>query len=292
MLDGGLATLLERHGHDLTSALWSARLLHDDPDAVREAHTDYFQAGAQVATTASYQVSYEGFAAAGLDAAQTTRMLRRSCEVADAARRAFERPHGSRRWVAASVGPYGAALADGSEYRGDYHLSVAQLRRWHRPRMQVLMQAVTDGIADVLAIETIPCAAEAEAVLAELDGSGIPAWLSLTCADGRTRAGEPAADAFGLARGMAEVVAVGVNCCDAAECADLVGTAVAASGRPGVVYPNSGESWDADRRRWSGRSSFTTDTIDRWRAAGAQLIGGCCRVGPSRVAAIAAAVSR
>lgn len=291
VLDGGLATLLERHGHDLRSGLWSARLLHDDPDAVQAAHAEYFGAGAQVATTASYQASYEGFAAVGLDAAQTTRLLRRSCEVADAARRAFERPHGSRAWVAASVGPYGAVLADGSEYRGDYRLSVAELRRWHRPRLQVLMQAVADGIADVLAVETIPCAAEAEAVLAELDGSGIPAWLSLTCADGRTRTGEPVADAFGLARGIAEVVAVGVNCCDAAEAADLVAAAVAASGRPGVVYPNSGETWDAGGRRWVGTSTFSTAAATRWRAAGAQLVGGCCRVGPQQVAAIAAAVS-
>lgn len=291
VLDGGLATLLERHGHDLTSGRWSARLLHDDPDAVQAAHAEYFSAGAQVATTASYQASFEGFAAAGLSTRDTTRLLRRSCEVADAARRAFERPHGSRAWVAASVGPYGAMLADGSEYLGDYGLTVAELRRWHRPRLQVLMQAVTDGLADVLAVETIPCAVEAEAVLAELDGSGVPAWLSLTCAGGRTRAGEPAADVFALARGVAEVIAVGVNCCDAAEAEDLVGDAVAASGLPGVVYPNSGEDWDAGRRRWAGDPTFTADAVTGWREAGARLVGGCCRVGPPQVAAISAAVA-
>lgn len=151
VLDGGLATLLERHGHDLSSDLWSARLLRDDPAAIERAHREFFAAGAEVAITASYQVSFEGFGATGVDRDEVERLLRRSVELAAAARDAAA-PGG---WVAASVGPYGAVLADGSEYRGDYDVDVAGLRAFHRPRLDVLASTVGEG-ADVLAIETIP----------------------------------------------------------------------------------------------------------------------------------------
>jgi len=291
MLDGGLATLLEAHGHDLTSALWSARLLLDDPGAITAAHREYFEAGAQVAITSSYQASFDGFAALGLDRAAAADALRRSVELArTAAEQAPEQAPvaadgAGRRWVAASVGPYGAALADGSEYRGDYGLSVAELRAWHRPRLEVL----ADAGADVLAIETIPCLAEVQALLEELRGTGMPAWLSLTCAGGRTRAGEPASEAFAMAADVDEIIAVGVNCCDADEALGLVQLAVHRSGKPGVVYPNSGERWDAEHRCWSGTSTFGPEHAAEWIAAGAALIGGCCRVGPEAISRLAAA---
>jgi len=291
VLDGGLATLLEAHGHDLTSALWSARLLLDDPGAITAAHREYFEAGAQVAITSSYQASFDGFAALGLDRAAAADALRRSVALArTAAAQATGQATGPAdgvggRWVAASVGPYGAALADGSEYRGDYGLSVAELRAWHRPRLQVLAGAG----ADVMAIETIPCLAEVEALLEELRGTGMPAWLSLTCAGGQTRAGEPASEAFAMAADVEEIIAVGVNCCDADEALGLVELAVQQSGKPGVVYPNSGERWDADRRCWSGTSTFGPEHAAEWIAAGAALVGGCCRVGPAAISRLAAA---
>lgn len=290
VLDGGLATLLEARGNDLSSALWSARLLADDPDEIVAAHADFFAAGAQVATTASYQASFAGLGTLGLDAAEAATLLRRS--VALAARARDEADGDEPRWVAASVGPYGAALADGSEYRGDYGLTVAQLRDWHRPRLAVL----ADAGADLLAAETISCAAEAEALLAELDGCRVPAWLSLTCTVrsgvARTRAGERAADVFAMAADVAEVIAVGVNCCDAEHGAELVAAAVTASGRPGVVYPNSGEGWDAATRSWTGRGTFRPDLVTGWVAAGASLVGGCCRVGPEAIAAVRAQLDR
>ncbi len=270
-VDGGLATELERRGHDLSSRLWSARLLVDDPAAIRDVHAAYFAAGAEVATTASYQVSFAEFARDGVDAAA---MLRRSVELAVQARDA----HGSG-WVAASVGPYGAVLADGSEYRGDYGLSVAQLRDFHRPRLEVL----ADTAADVLAVETLPCAAEVQAVLAELAELGRPTWLSVTCGGGRTRAGEPLADVFALARDCAPVFAVGVNCLDPGEVAAALTVAAEHSDKPGVAYPNSGQSWDAVARRWSGPAAFAAADARAWVAAGARLIGGCCRVGPAEI---------
>ncbi len=284
VIDGGLATLLEAQGNHLGSALWSAELLIDDPDAIRRAHRSFFSAGARVAISASYQASFEGFSRLGLGAVEAAYVMRRSVDLARAAAEDFE--DGAARWVAASLGPYGAALADGSEYRGTYGLDVSALRRWHRPRLEVLAEAG----ADVLAVETIPCLAEAEALLTEVAGLGVPTWLSLTCDDGRTRAGEPVEEAFAMAAEVPEVIAVGVNCTDAREVAALVELATATTGLPGVVYPNSGEQWDAGGQTWTGDASFSPDQVDTWVTSGARLIGGCCRVGPAEIAAIAARV--
>jgi S-methylmethionine-dependent homocysteine/selenocysteine methylase len=286
VLDGGVATELERRGHDLSGALWSARLLRDDPAAIEAVHAAYAGAGAQVVTTASYQATFEGFARAGLDAGTTERLLRSSVELA--------RRGAPDAWVAGSVGPFGALLADGSEYTGGYatDLGVAGLRRFHRRRMEVLAEA---GV-DVLACETVPAAAEAEALVAEAQSLGVPIWLSLTTVvddDGvvRTRRGEPAADVFAMAAGVEEVLAVGVNCTYPSGVPAAVTTA-AASGKPVVVYPNSGEGWDASGRRWTGEVMRATDDVPRWVAAGARLIGGCCRIGPDEIREIAAALPR
>ncbi len=282
-LDGGLATELEAAGHDLSGALWSGRLLVESPEAVTAAHGRFFAAGARVATTASYQLSYDGLAAVGLDRAATEALLRRSVEVAAAARASVVDP--DRCWVAASVGPYGATLADGSEYRGDYGLSVSRLRAWHRPRLAVL---ATAG-ADVLAIETIPCLAEVEALLTEVAGTGTPCWLSLTCASPTTtRAGEPVAEAFAMARDVAEVIAVGVNCLPPDRAGPLVATAAQVVGKPVVIYPNSGEDWDAVARSWRGTGTRVPGEVAGWVADGARLVGGCCRVTPADIEALVA----
>ena len=289
VLDGGLSTELERAGHDLSSALWSARLLRDDPEAVRAAHAAFFAAGAEVATTASYQASFEGFGAAGLPREEVVRLLERSVEVA-----AQARDDAGSGWVAASVGPYGAVLADGSEYTGAYarELGVAGLRAFHRPRLEVLAAAGPD----VLACETLPAAAEVEALLLALDGLGVPAWLSLTTttgADGsvRTRLGEPAEQVFAMARGVDAVVAVGVNCTAPGGVGAAVELAACASGKPVVGYPNSGESWDSAARRWTGAPDLAAADVRAWVATGARLVGGCCRIGPQQVAGVAAAVA-
>jgi homocysteine S-methyltransferase len=278
VLDGGLATLLEARGHDLSSHLWSARLLREDPDAIVSAHREFFAAGAQVATSASYQASFEGFARLGIDPQQAADLMRLAVALARRARDESA-PEG---WVAASVGPYGAYLADGSEYRGDYDLDVAGLRAFHRPRLDVLASAG----ADVLAVETIPCLAEVEALCAELDGTGVTAWLSLSADGDRTRAGEPLGEAWAMAADVDEIGAVGVNCC----APDDVTTALAGATGPLVAYPNSGQGWDAVRRAWTGESAFDPGAVEAWLDAGARVVGGCCRVGPDDIAAVAAAV--
>ncbi|MER7847904.1 homocysteine S-methyltransferase [Kitasatospora sp. NPDC096077] len=285
VLDGGMSNQLAAAGHDLSDGLWSARLLADEPEAVVEAHRAYFAAGAEVAITASYQASFEGFARRGVGHAAAARLLASSVELAREAVRA--EPGGRRRWVAASVGPYGAVLADGSEYRGRYGLDHAELVAFHRPRLEVLAAARPD----VLALETVPDADEARALLELVHGLGVPAWLSYSVADGRTRAGQPLAEAFALAADVDEVLAVGVNCCTPRDADLAVAVAAEVTGKPVVVYPNSGEEWDPERRGWRGEPTFRSARVGGWLADGARLVGGCCRVGTDGIAALAAEVT-
>ncbi|MFJ8309530.1 MULTISPECIES: homocysteine S-methyltransferase [unclassified Streptomyces] len=305
VLDGGLSNQLEAQGCDLGDALWSARLLADDPRQIRAAHTAYVRAGAQVLTTASYQATFEGFARRGLSHREAEVLLARSVQLARTAgdlageegadggpqglgggsQGAPPSPAGSREvWVAASVGPYGAFLADGSEYRGRYGLSVRELERFHRPRIEALVAAGPD----VLALETVPDVDEAEALLRAVEGCGVPVWLSYSIEGGRTRAGQELTAAFGLAAGQDQVIAVGVNCCAPADADRAVPLAASVTGKPVVVYPNSGERWDAVRRGWVGARTFDPGRLREWRSAGARLVGGCCRVGPVEIARLAA----
>ncbi|GAB3173605.1 homocysteine S-methyltransferase [Myceligenerans halotolerans] len=283
--DGGLATELEARGHDLSDHLWSARMLADAPDEIKAAHLAFFRAGAVIATTASYQASFDGFEARGIGRDDAARLLRRSVELGQAARDEVA-DDGRERWVAASVGPYGAALADGSEYRGGYGLSVAELAAWHRPRLEVLAGAGPD----VLALETIPDTDEAEALMTVISGIGIPAWLTYSIDGDRTRAGQPLAEAFALARDVPEVVAVGVNCCAPSDVSAAIAVAGEITGKPVIVYPNSGEGWDAQGRTWTGTSQHSGQQAQQWVADGARIVGGCCRVCPADIGKIARAV--
>jgi homocysteine S-methyltransferase len=284
--DGGLATELEARGSDLSDSLWSARLLMDAPEEIKDAHLAFFRAGAVIATSASYQASFEGFARRGLDRRGAAGLMQRSVDLARAARAELA-GDGRVRWVAASVGPYGAALADGSEYRGRYGRSVRELETWHRPRLEVLAEAGPD----VLALETVPDIDEAEALMATVAGLGIPAWLSYSIAAGRTRAGQSLSEAFAVAVGVPEVVAVGVNCCAPADVPTAIAVAREVTGMPVIVYPNRGEEWDARRRAWTGRSRYSAAQPRRWMTAGANIVGGCCRVRPADIAVIARAAA-
>ncbi|MFD8789656.1 homocysteine S-methyltransferase [Streptomyces vinaceus] len=284
LLDGGLSNQLADQGCDLTGGLWSGRVLAERPDQVEAAHRAYARAGAEVLITASYQVGYEAFAAHGHDRAETTALLHRS--VALAARAAGAAGH--EVWVAASVGPYGAVLADGSEYRGRYGLGVRELAAFHRPRIEALLAAG----ADVLALETVPDAEEAEALLGVLAGTGAAAWLSYTVAGARTRAGQPLTEAFALAAEAPEVIAVGVNCCDPADVLPALEAAASVTSKPLVAYPNDGSVWEASTATWHAPPAPAPWPLEAWRAAGARLIGGCCRIGPAGIADLAAGMSR
>lgn len=283
--DGGLASALEDRGHDLSDSLWSARLLADAPDEIQSVHEEFFRAGASIATTASYQANFDGFAAHGIRRADAVSLLRRSVELAAAAR-ARVADDGRARWVVASVGPYGAALADGSEYQGRYGLTVADLTAWHRPRLEVL----ADAGPDLFALETVPDIDEGTALVAAISGLGVPAWLTYSIDGERTRAGQPLTDAFAVAADVPEVVAVGVNCCAPADVSAAITIAREVTGKPVIVYPNSGEGWDSERRKWVGPSSYSASQAQQWVADGARIVGGCCRVLPADIALLHRAV--
>ncbi|MCK2220730.1 homocysteine S-methyltransferase [Actinomadura sp. ATCC 31491] len=281
VLDGGLSTHLERLGADLSDELWSARLLVERPELIRQAHADYFAAGADVATTASYQATFEGFGRRGLDRWAAEALIRLSVELATQARDAA-----GRGLVAASVGPYGAYLANGAEYTGDYDLDEDALYAWHRPRWEVL---ASSG-ADLLACETIPSYPEARALARLLAGtSGVKAWVSFSCRDGeRLNDGTPVREAAALFADDPRVVAVGANCTAPRHIPSLI--ARLSGGLPVVVYPNSGESWDAGHRRWLGLADPVEfgQAAAEWRRAGASMVGGCCRTTPEHIRQIRA----
>lgn len=297
VLDGALATELERRGADLNDPLWSARVLVEQPELIHQVHLEYFHAGADVATTASYQASFEGFARRGLGRAEAEQLMRLSVELALHARDEFwsayrddpaasALPARKRPLVAASVGPFGAMLADGSEYRGYDGVTEAELRAFHAPRLRIL---ATSG-ADLLACETIPCLAEARALatlLEEVPHGG--AWISFSCRDGSHNSqGEPWGDCVAALDGFASVSAIGVNCTAPQHIPRLLATARARTGKPIVVYPNAGEQYDPVGKRWSGAAACGHGTFAEqamgWTRAQAQLIGGCCRTTPADIA--------
>jgi homocysteine S-methyltransferase len=287
VLDGGMSNALEDRGHKLTDALWTARLLDTAPEEIAAVHRTYFEAGADVATTASYQASVPGFVTLGMSTAQAERLVRRSVSIA---REVVEElaADGRERMVAASVGPYGAYLADGSEYTGNYGVDRATLRDFHLPRLELLAAERPD----LLAVETIPDLEEAEVLVGLLDEIGLPAWFSFSATGERTRAGQPLAEAFAVAGSSPAVRAVGINCCDPTDAQPAVELAVATTGRPAVCYPNSGEGWQAaganeEGGHWTGRASYDVSSAADWVRAGATYVGGCCRVGPDQIAALA-----
>jgi homocysteine S-methyltransferase len=294
VLDGGLATELERAGFDLAHPLWSARLLRDEPGAIRLVHRDYLEAGADCITSASYQATVPGFVREGLSASEAESLIQRSVELALEARDEFwveprNREGRKRPLVAASVGPYGAYLANGAEYTGDYDRDEGGLVEFHRDRLHLLARSG----ADLLACETIPSGPEARALATLLRASpGIPAWVSFSCrVEARLRDGTPLVDCVRLFETVPRLVAVGVNCTSPDFIEALVATAATATRRPLVAYPNSGETYDAATKTWAGSPASDWGARGRaWRRAGARLIGGCCRTGPAHVRALAMGV--
>lgn len=278
LLDGGLATELQRRGHDISGDLWSARLLTEAPDAIAEVQWAFLHAGAQVVTTATYQATHVGLAKIGLSPRESDELLR---DAARRARQVAERWPGAQPVVVGSVGPYGAYLHDGSEYRGDYELTVAELRAFHHRRLSVLAEE-----CDLLAVETVPQLREVEALTAELTDIGVPCWLSVTAHGSELASGEPASEAFAMASSIPSLVATGANCIHPDDAADLTALAAKVSGKAAVVYPNSGEQYAMDE--WSGTSGRLA--VSDWIAAGAGLVGGCCRTTPEDIAQMAAVI--
>jgi homocysteine S-methyltransferase len=292
VIDGALATELERRGFDLKDDLWSAKILLEQPEAIKQLHYDYFKAGADCAITASYQASIQGFMKRGLNESEAIDLIKKSVRLAIEARDEFwaeeaNRAGRSKPFVAASVGPYGAYLADGSEYRGNYGLTEKELIEFHRPRMKALIEAG----AEILACETIPTPIEARALVKLLgEFEGMCAWISFSCRDeAHVCEGQRLEECIRQVQASPQVLAVGVNCTSPKFIPSLIREARKATEKPILVYPNSGESYSAERNDWNGEPVYESfgEEAREWYEAGARLIGGCCRTSPQDIKVIA-----
>jgi homocysteine S-methyltransferase len=291
VLDGALATELEERGADLLDPLWSAKALIERPEMIQAVHLDYFLAGADVATTATYQASFEGFGRRGISPARAEELMCGAIGLAAAAREAFWSQPSNRTdrlepLIAASVGPYGAMLADGSEYRGRYAIGDAELADFHYRRLAVL----TRSGADVIACETLPCLREA-LVLARLLAEFPPltAWISFSCQDGTHNSqGEDMAQCAAALDEFPHITALGVNCTAPQHLEQLLRRLRQGTSKPLIAYPNSGQAYDALAKRWSGAASDVSlaDGAPAWYHAGARIIGGCCRTRPADIRAL------
>ena len=272
-LDGGLSTALESNGNKLTTSLWSGELIRSKPAEITKAHLDFINAGAQIVITSSYQISYSGCANRGWREAETDQALISSTQLAkDAITQS-----GKSAKVAASVGPYGASLADGSEYKGNYGVSKSALKDFHARRLEILISTSPD----YLALETMPDTFEVELLLELLTDCQIPFWLSYSCKEGnQTNAGQSFQSAVDLA---GDAMAVGINCTKPELITELLRSAK--TGKPFIVYPNSGRVWDAKNKVWTGSAAagFSNKLVNEWIEAGAQIIGGCCGIGAAQI---------
>ena len=290
LVDGGLATQCEAMGCDIDNALWSAVLLQSNPRALVDAHRAFLDAGAEIIATASYQASRKGFMAAGLSADAADDLIVSSVKLAEQAREEFLRDNPDTHrapLIAASIGPFGAALHDASEYTGQYGVTEEELREFHRGRLELL-----DGSGpDLLACETIPSYEEALVLAELLSKATSPAWISFSCRDEEHISdGTPIADVASLFAGHPRVLAVGVNCLAPKLILPIIGTLKsAAADKAIVVYPNSGETYNVDDNSWSGNVTELqcARSAQAWIEAGAKLVGGCCRIGPAQIAAMA-----
>ncbi|MEM8889463.1 MAG: homocysteine S-methyltransferase [Bacteroidota bacterium] len=283
LLDAGLASLLEAKGHNLDHPLWSAYLLKEHPQAILEAHLEHLEAGAQIITTSSYQASFPGFQEIGIERNEAAELMLRSVEIAVEARNLYQQEHDTPIWIAASLGPYGAYLADGSEYRGNYGISRDKLKAFHRERIEVLLESE----ADFFACETLPAQEEA-VVLAELMREyQKPAWISFSCQDAeKTNEGQYLKDCVEALETFEEIFAVGVNCSPPQYITSLIEEIKKAqTNKQIIVYPNSGESYHPEDKSWSGESNLQTcrSWAREWINAGADIIGGCCRMLPTHL---------
>jgi homocysteine S-methyltransferase len=289
ILDGGMASELEYFGADINGPLWSAHVLEDAPEKIAAVHRAYIEAGADIIETASYQVSRMGYAEVGLDPARADAALLHSVALARNAAASFP---DRRILIAASLGPYGAALHNGAEYHGNYNCTFTDLVEFHHQRIRVLASAPPAESPDLLAFETLPSLAEAEAIGQALaPHPELAVWFSFTCRDQQHVAhGELLRQCAAAVSAFPQTVAVGVNCTHPGLILALIAELRAASDKPIIVYPNSGEDWDAQNRCWTGTGdpAAYADLAAQWRSVGAQIIGGCCRTRPSHIQQVAA----
>ncbi|XP_078163947.1 homocysteine S-methyltransferase family protein isoform X1 [Carex rostrata] len=304
VIDGGFATQLEALGADINDPLWSALCLISNPDLIKKVHMQYLEAGADVLITSSYQATIPGFLSKGLSIDEGEQLLQRSVKLAIEARDNFwtllqKGPkHGyNRALVAASIGSYGAYLADGSEYSGLYGPDIVldKLKDFHRRRLQALVNARPD----LLAFEAIPNKLEAQAIVNLLDEQkvDIPSWICFSSVDGNhIPSGDSFKECFEILNNCETISAVGVNCTSPHFIDKLIYEFKKFTKKPIVVYPNSGEIWDGRAKKWMPSECFGDASFEelarKWHESGANLIGGCCRTTPKTIRAISKALKQ
>src|ERR1700679_2862356 len=286
-----MATELERKGFNLAGPLWSAHVLESSPGAIAAVHREYLEAGADCLLTASYQVSAEGIQQIGFAPQEAAKAadnaLRASVALAEKVRSEYQADSQRPIWIAASLGPYGAMLHNGAEYHGNYDYSFEDLAGFHRRRITVLARTN----ADFFVFESIPSLEEARAILAALQPyPDLAAYLSFTCGDAiHVSHGETLRACAELLDAQPQVIGIGVNCTAPELIGSLIGELAKVTSKPVIVYPNSGEQWDAMHRCWQGDGQIQAfgELAGRWRGDSAQSIGGCCRTGTAHVRAVA-----
>lgn len=292
IIDGAFGTELERKGYDINDSLWSAKFLMEKPEAIGEVHKDYLEAGSDCITTASYQATFEGFMKRGMSEQEAKELIQSSIKIAQNVRDIFwndVKNHTKRQkpLVAASVGPYGAYLADGSEFRGNYGLSVEALMDFHQKRLATLIEAKPD----LLACETIPCLIEAQALCKLLEAfPTMYAWVSFSAKDGvHINSGESMRECAQFLDTQKQIIAIGINCTAPHYIESLIGEIKAVSSKPIIVYPNGGATYNALTKTWDGLSKSTSygKMTYVWHKKGASIIGGCCQTTPFDIAQIA-----
>lgn len=290
IIDGALASELQRRGCDLNDSLWSAKVLIEQPDLIRQVHYDYFKAGADCATTASYQASPLGFAKKGISLDESIKLIKKSVELAQQAKEQYLTQIGKNKplFIAGSVGPYGAYLADGSEYTGNYQLSEEEFIEFH----QIRIQALIDAKADILACETLPNFAEIKALVKVLKQyPSMTAWFSFTLKDANHLSdGTPLKEVIDYLNNVDQVVSVGINCIALEEVTAALTVLQNLTRKPLIVYPNSGEQYDPTTKQWHKNHQHNCtfkNQLPTWLKLGAKLIGGCCQTTPKDIAEIA-----
>ena len=289
IIDGALASELQRRGCDLNDSLWSAKVLIEQPELIQQVHYDYFVAGADCAITASYQATPMGFAPKGIELEESIKLIKTSVKLAQQAKMQYlnDIKQDKALLIAGSVGPYGAYLANGSEYTGDYQLSESEFIAFHKDRVTALIDA---GV-DILACETMPSFLEIKALVKLIQQFPmVNCWFSLTLKDQQHISdGTPLTEVIEYLNGIEQIVSVGINCIALEKVTPALEVLSKLTSKPLIVYPNSGEQYDPTTKQWHKNHHHNctfANQLDTWIKLGAKLIGGCCQTTPEDIVEI------
>ncbi len=288
IIDGALGTQIQRNGHNVNDSLWSAKFLDENPKVIKDVHIQYLNAGADIIITSSYQASFEGFLKKGFTQEKAVELLKLSINIAIEARDDFwekcDQQNRIKPLVAASIGPYGAYLADGSEYSGDYKISDIELKDFHKKRLEVLIQTKPD----IYAFETIPSKNEAKILCDLIEDFNIKnSWISFSAKNENfTNAHDEIVEAIKYLNNCHSLGAVGINCTAPQYIPQLIENIKSSTNKPIVIYPNGGSKYNPITKNWEKGEISPIEyskMAHLWFEKGATIIGGCCETGPEEI---------